>query len=123
MTTLSNFLARLVLAVALAFAPVLPAAAGTFVPEWNAPKTQTAVTVGSSATALIASPDNTRRRVGVWIQPTDGDIWIGDSTVAVGKGTRVTSGTIVVVENTYGALLYAIRDSTSNVTTQVTLWY
>lgn len=123
MNTFPRLLARLVLALALIIAPTLPAAAGTFVPEWNAPKPQTAVTVGATATALVASPDNTRRRVGVWIQPTNGDIWIGDSTVTTSKGIKITSGTIVVIENTYGALLYAVRDGSSDVTTQVTLWY
>lgn len=123
MNTFPKLAGRIALVLALAVGLSLPAAAGTFTPEWNVPKTQTAVTVLSTATALIATPDNTRKRAGVWLQPTDGDIWIGDSTVAVGKGTFVPQYTIIAMEWTYGTQWYAIRNSSTNVVTQVTLVY
>lgn len=103
-------LSRFLLALALVFAPALSVAA----PAWaqainlNQPKDTTAVSVTTTATKLMASPATAARTTrGVFIQPTNGDIYVGGPSVTSSTGLLITSGTIIFVEWSQGDRWFA----------------
>lgn len=53
--------------------------------------TKAAVSVGTEAEVILAANEDRRACL---IQPTDGDIYIGDSTVLTTTGIKVASGTV-----------------------------
>lgn len=104
---MTRFFSRFLLALALLLGPayVLPALADN--DHLNQPKDVSAVTVTTTATKLMASPDPARRHRGVFIQPTNGTVYLGGPSVTSSTGLPVTSGTTVWIEWTTGDRWFA----------------
>lgn len=108
------------LAVGLALAAGLTAAPALAAPAaLNNPLDTTAVSVTSTATKLRASATPGRPQVGVFLNPTDGDIYVGGPSVTTSTGFFLPSGTIMFVEWTTGDRWYAIRAAAANVNVRI----
>ncbi len=108
------------LAVGLALAAGLTAAPALAAPSaLNNPLDVTAVSVTASATKLRTTATPGRPQMGVYIQPTDGDIYVGGPSVTTSTGFLLPAGTIWFQEWTTGDRWYAIRSGGSNVNVRV----
>lgn len=84
--------------------------------DWRTPTDTAAVSVGTTATALLAATP--AKMVGVCLQPTDGNIWIGGASVTSSTGMQVNNLERVCLDAFNGGALYGIA-TPSAVSTRV----
>jgi len=89
--------------------------------DLNAPIDLSAVSVAATATALLSGVTEVGGKPfkGFFVNPTDGEIAIGGSTVTAATGMLVSSGEKIWIDWSRGTNWYAIRTGGANVNVRV----